>query len=176
MKKTIRQVLTNNHSRSIGVQSDCSSLHEFNIILHKLGPAVARTPDAGSTNYFVNPFIIDQSSITNHDHTGDLVECLLVDLLDFLLINNDNKPKQQHKIPRLIINNTIKIICKHHLINDLTKIIHNIQLSNPKLIDTINVILKPIETLSYVICYVASSNKSGRSQLNTNQIKISNQQ
>ncbi|CAF4013242.1 unnamed protein product [Rotaria sp. Silwood1] len=94
MKKTIRQVLTNNHSRSIGVQSDCSSLHEFNIILHKLGPAVARTPDAGSTNYFVNPFIIDQSSITNHDHTGDLVECLLVDLLDFLLINNDNKPKR----------------------------------------------------------------------------------
>ncbi|CAF4779486.1 unnamed protein product, partial [Rotaria sp. Silwood2] len=64
-------------------------------------------------------------------------------------------------ISKLIINNnTINLIYKHNLINDLTKIIHYIQISNPKLIDTINLILKSIETLSNIINYLKSLYKS----------------
>ncbi|CAF4972068.1 unnamed protein product, partial [Rotaria sp. Silwood1] len=77
------------------------------------------------------------------------------------LINFINKLMESCSISKLIINNnTINLIYKHNLINDLTKIIHYIQISNPKLIDTINLILKSIETLSNIINYLKSLHKS----------------
>jgi E3 ubiquitin-protein ligase HUWE1 len=70
---------------------------------------------------------------------------------------NTSAPQQgQHRIPQLIINNMIKIMYKRGLINDLAKMIHSIELSSPKLADTVNAVLKPMETLSRAINYATS--------------------
>ncbi|CAF1206585.1 unnamed protein product [Didymodactylos carnosus] len=62
----------------------------------------------------------------------------------------------QHRVPQLIINNMIKIMYKRGLINDLAKMIHSIELSSPKLVETVNAVLKPMETLSRTINYASS--------------------
>jgi E3 ubiquitin-protein ligase HUWE1 len=65
---------------------------------------------------------------------------------------NTSAPQQgQHRMPQLIINNMIKIMYKRGLINDLAKMIHSIELSSSKLPDTVNAVLKPMETLSRAI-------------------------
>ena len=70
---------------------------------------------------------------------------------------NTSQPQQgQHRVPQLIINNMIKIMYKRGLINDLAKMIHSIELSSPKLADTVNAVLKPMDTLSRAINYATS--------------------
>ena len=70
---------------------------------------------------------------------------------------NTSAPQQgQHRLPQLIINNMIKIMYKRGLINDLAKMIHSIELSSSKLADTVNAVLKPMETLSRAINYATS--------------------
>ncbi|CAF1298860.1 unnamed protein product [Adineta ricciae] len=62
---------------------------------------------------------------------------------------NTSAPQQgQHRLSQSIINNMVKIMYKRGLINDLAKMIHSIELSSPKLADTVNAVLKPMETLS----------------------------
>ncbi|CAF4058439.1 unnamed protein product, partial [Adineta steineri] len=71
--------------------------------------------------------------------------------------SNTSQPQQeQHRLPQLITNNMIKIMYKRGLINDLARMIHSIELSSSKLADTVNAILKPIETLSRAIKYTTS--------------------
>jgi E3 ubiquitin-protein ligase HUWE1 len=70
--------------------------------------------------------------------------------------NTSAPPQGQHRMPQLIINNMIKIMYKRGLINDLAKMIHSIELSSPKLADTVNAVLKPMETLSRAINYATS--------------------
>ena len=70
--------------------------------------------------------------------------------------NTSAPPQGQHRMPQLIINNMIKIMYKRGLINDLAKMIHSIELSSPKLADTVNAVLKPMETLSRAINYASS--------------------
>lgn len=65
--------------------------------------------------------------------------------------NTSPTPHGQHRMPQLIMNNMIKIMYKRGLINDLAKMIHSIELSSPKLADTVNAVLKPMETLSRTI-------------------------
>ncbi|CAF4617801.1 unnamed protein product [Rotaria sp. Silwood1] len=70
---------------------------------------------------------------------------------------NTSAPQQgQHRMSQSIINNMIKIMYKRGLINDLAKMIHSIELSSPKLADTVNAVLKPMETLSRAINYATS--------------------
>lgn len=70
---------------------------------------------------------------------------------------NTSAPQQgQHRMSQLIINNMIKIMYKRGLINDLAKMIHSIELSSPKLADTVNAVLKPMETLSRAINFATS--------------------
>ena len=70
--------------------------------------------------------------------------------------NTSAPPQGQHRVPQLIINNMIKIMYKRGLINDLAKMIHSIELSSPKLADTVNAVLKPMERLSQAINYASS--------------------
>ncbi|CAF4604205.1 unnamed protein product [Didymodactylos carnosus] len=69
-----------------------------------------------------------------------------------------NQPPNQsgHRVTQSVINNMIKIMYKRGLINDLAKMIHSIELSSPKLVETVNAVLKPMETLSRTINYATS--------------------
>jgi E3 ubiquitin-protein ligase HUWE1 len=89
---------------------------------------------------------------------------------------NTSAPQQgQHRLPQLIINNMIKIMYKRGLINDLAKMIHSIELSSSKLADTVNAVLKPMETLSRAINYATSLHVPAASRPHTNRHPTSNQ-
>lgn len=57
--------------------------------------------------------------------------------------------QQQRPLPQQnIVNNMMKIMHKKGLINELARVPHSIDLGNVKTIDTINSLLKPLETMT----------------------------
>ena len=81
--------------------------------------------------------------------------------------NTSPLPPGQHRMTQSIINNMIKIMYKRGLINDLAKMIHSIDLSSPKLADTVNAVLKPMERLSREINTANSLHVSASSRPHT---------
>ena len=49
------------------------------------------------------------------------------------------------------MNNMVRVLLKKGLVNDLARIPHCLDLSNPRMANTMNVALKPLETLSRIV-------------------------
>jgi len=50
-----------------------------------------------------------------------------------------------------MMNNMVRVLLKKGLLNDLARIPHCLDLSSPRMANTMNVALKPLETLSRII-------------------------
>ncbi|XP_014679137.1 PREDICTED: E3 ubiquitin-protein ligase HUWE1-like [Priapulus caudatus] len=68
----------------------------------------------------------------------------------------ENCPSVVNHTPQIVksqqgMNSMIKILIKKGLVTDLARIAHNLDLSSPNMVNTINSALKPLETISRVV-------------------------
>lgn len=54
-------------------------------------------------------------------------------------------------ISYLLPSQMVKLMVKRGLVSDIAKIPHSLDLSNPATVNTINALLKPLETLSRIV-------------------------
>jgi len=50
-----------------------------------------------------------------------------------------------------MMNNMVRVLLKKGLVNDLARIPHCLDLSSPRMANTVNIALKPLETLSRIV-------------------------
>jgi len=50
-----------------------------------------------------------------------------------------------------MMNNMVRVLLKKGLVNDLARIPHCLDLSSPRMANTMNIVLKPLETLSRIV-------------------------
>ncbi|CAF5225566.1 unnamed protein product, partial [Rotaria magnacalcarata] len=80
----------------------------------------------------------------------------IANIINAIIKSSSASQQEQHRVSQLINNNMITVMYKHGLINDLAKMIHSIELSSSKLVDTVNAVLKPMEILSHAINHATS--------------------